>query len=108
MLGMSHADVSGMLVDKWQMPNELQGPDRLPPHAPGGQGRAGHGRASSITPTTSAISRAAVAWRTRPTRPSSEDVETILGLGITAEQLLEELEKHIQEAEPFFSLIDAN
>jgi hypothetical protein len=40
--------------------------------------------------------------------PLVKEVEALLGLGISAEQLLEELEKHIQEAEPFFSLIEAN
>jgi hypothetical protein len=40
--------------------------------------------------------------------PLVKEVEGVLALGIAAEQLLEELEKHIQEAEPFFSLIEAN
>jgi hypothetical protein len=40
--------------------------------------------------------------------PLVKEVEGVLGLGLTVEPLLEELEKHIQEAEPFFSLIEAN
>jgi len=40
--------------------------------------------------------------------PLSLEAEALLGLGITQVELLEELEKHIQEAEPFFSLIEAN
>ena len=106
-LGMSHADVSGMLVDKWQMPNELKGPI-VNHHSPlddkGSQDMA------CIVHYANHLChvKGSGCMENESYAPLIKDVETVLGLGITAEQLLEELEKHIQEAEPFFSLIEAN
>jgi len=56
MLGMSHADVSGMLVDKWQMPNELKAPI-VNHHSPMEEKSPRTWPASCTTPTISAISR---------------------------------------------------
>jgi hypothetical protein len=40
--------------------------------------------------------------------PFHNDAEAFLGLGRTEEELLAELQTHLTEAEPFFSLIEAN
>lgn len=106
-LGMSHADVSGMLVDKWQMPNELKGPIVFH-HSPL-EDKAAQDMACIVHYANHICHlKGSGCMENESYAPLIKDVETILGLGITAEQLLEEFEKHIQEAEPFFSLIDAN
>jgi putative nucleotidyltransferase with HDIG domain len=107
MLGMSHADVSGMLVDKWQMPNELKGPIVFH-HSPL-EDKSAQDMACIVHYANHICHlKGSGCMENESYAPLIKDVETILNLGITAEQLLEEFEKHIQEAEPFFSLIDAN
>ena len=107
MLGISHADVSGMLIDKWQMPNELRAPIVMH-HAPMEERGA---------PELAAIVHYANHLCHRKGSGCMQDetyailhpeVEAMLGLGIGEEELLVELEKHVLEAEPFFSLIEAN
>src|SRR6185369_5047009 len=106
-LGMSHADVSGMLVDKWQMPNELKGPIVFH-HSPL-EDKAGLDMACIVHYANHLCHLKGSGCMAEETyAPLVKEVEGLLGLGIPAEQLLEELEKHIQEAEPFFSLIEAN
>jgi putative nucleotidyltransferase with HDIG domain len=107
MLGMSHADVSGMLVDKWQMPNELKGPIVFH-HSPL-EDKTGMDMACIVHYANHLCHLKGSGCMADETyAPLVKEVEGVLGLGISAEQLLEELEKHIQEAEPFFSLIEAN
>ncbi len=107
MLGMSHADVSGMLVDKWQMPNELKGPIVFH-HSPL-EDKGGLDMACIVHYANHLCHLKGSGCMAEETyAPLVKEVEGLLGLGIPVEQLLEELEKHIQEAEPFFSLIEAN
>jgi putative nucleotidyltransferase with HDIG domain len=107
MLGMSHADVSGMLVDKWQMPNELKGP--IVNHHSPMEDKASQDMACIVHYANHLCHVKGSGCMDNETyAPLIKDVEAVLGLGITEESLLEELEKHIQEAEPFFSLIEAN
>ena len=107
LLGMSHADVSGMLVDKWQMPNELRIPI-INHHSPledkGSQDMA------CIVHYANHLChlKGSGCMDSETFAPFIPEIETLLGLGVTQEQLLEDLEKHILEAEPFFSLIEAN
>jgi len=106
-LGMSHADVSGMLVDKWQMPNELKGPIVFH-HSPL-EDKAAMDMACIVHYANHLCHLKGSGCMAEETyAPLVKEVEGLLNLGIPAEQLLEELEKHIQEAEPFFSLIEAN
>ncbi|MEO6094466.1 MAG: HDOD domain-containing protein [Fibrobacteria bacterium] len=107
MLGMSHADVSGMLVDKWQMPNELKGP--IVHHHSPMEDKTSQDMACIVHYANHLCHVKGSGCMDNETyAPLIKDVEAVLGLGITEESLLEELEKHIQEAEPFFSLIEAN
>jgi putative nucleotidyltransferase with HDIG domain len=106
-LGMSHADVSGMLVDKWQMPNELKGP--IVNHHSPMEDKASQDMACIVHYANHLCHVKGSGCMSNETyAPLGKDVEALLGLGIAEELLLEELEKHIQEAEPFFSLIEAN
>jgi putative nucleotidyltransferase with HDIG domain len=107
MLGMSHADVSGMLVDKWQMPNELKGP--IVNHHSPLDDKASQDMACIVHYANHLCHEKGSGCMENETyAPLIKDVETLLGLETSTEQLLEDLEKHIQEAEPFFSLIEAN
>jgi putative nucleotidyltransferase with HDIG domain len=107
LIGISHADVSGMLVDKWQMPNELRMPiinHHLPLEDKGSQDMA------CIVHYANHLChlKGSGCMENETFAPFIKEVEAFLSLGIPEEQLLEELEKHVQEAEPFFSLIEAN
>ena len=107
MLGMSHADVSGMLVDKWQMPNELKGP--IVNHHSPMDDKASQDMACIVHYANHLCHlKGSGCMENETYTPLAKEAEAVLGLGITEEQMLEELEKHIQEAEPFFSLIEAN
>jgi putative nucleotidyltransferase with HDIG domain len=107
LLGMSHADVSGMLVDKWQMPNELKGPIVFH-HSPL-EDKASVDMACIVHYANHLCHlKGSGCMSDEIYAPLVKEVEGVLGLGLTVEPLLEELEKHIQEAEPFFSLIEAN
>jgi putative nucleotidyltransferase with HDIG domain len=107
MLGMSHADVSGMLVDKWQMPNELKAP--IVNHHTPMEDKTSQDMACIVHYANHLCHVKGSGCMDNETyAPLIKEVEAVLGLGITEESLLEELEKHIQEAEPFFSLIEAN
>jgi putative nucleotidyltransferase with HDIG domain len=107
MLGMSHADVSGMLVDKWQMPNELKGP--IVNHHSPLDDKASQDMACIVHYANHLCHvKGSGCMENETYAPLIKEIEAVLGLGITEETLLEELEKHIQEAEPFFSLIEAN
>jgi putative nucleotidyltransferase with HDIG domain len=107
MLGMSHADVSGMLVDKWQMPNELKGP--IVNHHSPMEDKASQDMACIVHYANHLCHLKGSGCMANETyMPLAAEAAAMLNLGITEEQLLEELEKHIQEAEPFFSLIEAN
>jgi putative nucleotidyltransferase with HDIG domain len=106
-LGMSHADVSGMLVDKWQMPNELKGP--IVNHHTPMEDKTSQDMACIVHYANHLCHVKGSGCMDNETyAPLIKEVEAVLGLGITEESMLEELEKHIQEAEPFFSLIEAN
>jgi len=107
MLGMSHADVSGMLVDKWQMPNELKGPIVFH-HSPLEEKTSLDMACIVHYANHLCHLKGSGCMADETYAPIVKEVEGLLGLGISSEQLLEELEKHIQEAEPFFSLIEAN
>jgi len=107
MLGMSHADVSGMLVDKWQMPNELKAP--IVNHHSPMEDKSSQDMACIVHYANHLCHLKGSGCMDNETySPLSLEAEALLGLGITQVELLEELEKHIQEAEPFFSLIEAN
>jgi putative nucleotidyltransferase with HDIG domain len=107
MLGMSHADVSGMLVDKWQMPNELKGP--IVNHHSPMDDKASQDMACIVHYANHLCHLKGSGCMANETyMPLAAEAAAVLNLGITEEQMLEELEKHIQEAEPFFSLIEAN
>ena len=107
LLGMSHADVSGMLVDKWQMPNELKGP--IVNHHSPMDDKASQDMACIVHYANHLCHlKGSGCMENETYTPLVKEAETVLGLGISEEQMLEELEKHIQEAEPFFSLIEAN
>lgn len=107
MLGMSHADVSGMLVDKWQMPNELKLPI-VNHHSP--MSDEGSRDMACIVHYANHLChlKGSGCMQNETYAQFIAEVEATLGLGSTQEELLEELEKHIVEAEPFFSLIEAN
>lgn len=106
-LGMSHADVSGMLVDKWQMPNELKGP--IVNHHSPLDDKTCQEMASIVHYANHLCHMKGSGCMENETfAPLIKEIEAVLGLGVTEEQLLEDLEKHLQEAEPFFSLIEAN
>jgi putative nucleotidyltransferase with HDIG domain len=107
MIGMSHADVSGMLVDKWQMPNELKGP--IVNHHSPFDDTASQDMACIVHYANHLCHEKGSGCMDNETYAAlMPDVEAALGLGIPEEALLEELQKHILEAEPFFSLIEAN
>jgi putative nucleotidyltransferase with HDIG domain len=107
MLGMSHADVSGMLVDKWQMPNELKGPIVF--HHNPLEDSASQDMACIVHYANHLCHlKGSGCMENETYAPFIEQIEAVLALGISRDELLEELEKHIQEAEPFFSLIEAN
>ncbi len=107
MLGMSHAEVSGMLVDKWQMPNELKSP--IVNHHSPMEDKASQDMACIVHYANHLCHLKGSGCMANETyAPLAAEAAAVLGLGITEEELLEELEKHIQEAEPFFSLIEAN
>jgi putative nucleotidyltransferase with HDIG domain len=106
-LGMSHADVSGMLVDKWQMPNELKGP--IVNHHSPLDDKTCQEMASIVHYANHLCHMKGSGCMENETYgPLIREIEAVLGLGVTEEQLLEDLERHLQEAEPFFSLIEAN
>jgi putative nucleotidyltransferase with HDIG domain len=106
-LGMSHADVSGMLVDKWQMPNELKGP--IVNHHSPLDDKTCQEMASIVHYANHLCHvKGSGCMENETFAPLIKEIEAVLGLGVTEEQLLEDLERHLQEAEPFFSLIEAN
>lgn len=107
LIGMSHADVSGMLVDKWQMPNELKMP--IANHHTPMEDKASQDMACIVHFANHICHlKGSGCMENETFAPFISEAEAFLGLGISQEQLLEEFEKHIQEAEPFFSLIEAN
>lgn len=107
MLGLTHADVSGMLVDKWQMPNELRGP--IVYHHGPAEEKASQELASIIHFANHLCHlKGSGCMQEEVYAPFQSDAEAFLGLGRTQDELLAELETHVQEAEPFFSLIEAN
>lgn len=106
-LGLNHADVSGMLVDKWQMPNELKIPivghhnpleEREMPELTALVHVANH--------LTHVLGSGCMQGETYGALVP--DCYKVLGLGIEEEALLQELGVLLKEAEPFFSLIEAN
>lgn len=107
LLGMSHADVSGMLIDKWQMPNEL----RLPivnHHSPL-EDKDTQDMACIVHYANHLCHVMGSGCMENETyAPLVQAVEAHLDLGLTQEQLLEDLERQVQEAESFFTLIEAN
>jgi putative nucleotidyltransferase with HDIG domain len=107
MMGMSHADVSGMLVDKWQMPNELKGP--IVNHHTPFEDKASQDMACIVHYANHLCHEKGSGSIEHETFAALlPEVEAALALGIAKDALLEELQKHILEAEPFFSLIEAN
>jgi putative nucleotidyltransferase with HDIG domain len=106
-LGLTHADVSGMLIDKWQMPNELRGP--IVNHHGPAEDKASQEMASIIHYANHLCHlKGSGCMQDEVYAPFVAETEAFLGLGKTQDELLAELETHIQEAEPFFSLIEAN
>jgi HD-like signal output (HDOD) protein len=106
-LGLNHADVSGMLVDKWQMPIELKIPivghhnpldEREMPELTALVHVANH--------ITHVLGSGCMQGETYG--PLVQDCYKVLSLGIEEEALLQELGVLLKEAEPFFSLIEAN
>lgn len=107
LLGMSHADVSGMLIDKWQMPNELRMP--IVNHHSPLEDKDTQDMASIVHYANHLCHAMGSGCMENETyAPLVQEVEAYLALGLTQEQLLEDLTNQIQEAESFFSLIEAN
>lgn len=107
LLGLTHADVSGMLVDKWQMPNELRGPIAF--HHNPSEDKTSQEMAGIIHYANHLCHlKGSGCMQGEVYAPFLTEIEALLGLGRTQEELLAELESHFQEAEPFFSLIEAN
>jgi putative nucleotidyltransferase with HDIG domain len=107
LLGMSHADVSGMLIDKWQMPNELRMPIIMH-HSPMDDKDAQDMACLVHYANHLCHLHGSGCMENETFAPFLKPAEEFLALGISQEDLLLELEKHVQEAEPFFSLIEAN
>ncbi len=107
MLGLTHADVSGMLVEKWQMPDELKIPI-IHHHSP--LEAKEHGDVAAIVHYANYLchTRGSGCVTNEIYQPLIEEVKALLNLGVTDEELAAEIDKQIQEAEPFFALIEAN
>jgi putative nucleotidyltransferase with HDIG domain len=107
LLGLTHAEVSGMLVEKWQMPNELRGPIVMH-HSPLEDKTCQE--LASIVHFANHLCHLHGSGTMQDETYSTfhPEAEQLLGLGPTLEELVAELDRHIQEAEPFFTLIEAN
>lgn len=106
-LGLDHAEVSGMLVDKWQMPVELKNPIRMH-HMPLEEKELPEMAAiiHLANHLTHALGSGCVAGETFS--PLVAAAEERLQLGSDQAALLQDLEAQVKEAEPFFALIEAN
>jgi putative nucleotidyltransferase with HDIG domain len=107
LLGINHAEVSGMLVDKWQMPMELKNPISMH-HNPLEEREFPEMAAIVHLANHLAHVRGSGCMEQETYAPLAPDVEKMLSLGMTEEELAEELDRHVKESEPFFSLIEAN
>lgn len=107
LLGLTHAEVSGMLVDKWQMPMELKIPITMH-HTPLEDRELPEMSAIVHIANHLAHLKGSGCMSQETYAPLIKDIEKILSLGMTEEELLVELDQHILEGEPFFSLIEAN
>jgi putative nucleotidyltransferase with HDIG domain len=107
LLGLTHAEVSGMLVEKWQMPNELKGPIVM--HHTPLEDKSCQEIASIVHFANYLCHlQGSGTMEDETYSPFQPEAETLLGLGIPVDGLVAELDRHVQEAEPFFTLIEAN
>jgi putative nucleotidyltransferase with HDIG domain len=107
MLGIHHAEVSGLLVDKWQMPLELKDPITMH-HTP--LAIRERSELAAIVHYANHLThlKGSGCMEKETYAPMVREVEGLLALGMTEEELSVELDRHILEGEPFFSLIEAN
>jgi HD-like signal output (HDOD) protein len=106
-LGLNHADVSGMLVDKWQMPNELKIPI-VGHHAPLEEREMPEVTALVHVANHLAHVMGSGCMQGETFSPLVAECYQILSLGPDETALLQEMANLMKEAEPFFSLIEAN
>ncbi len=107
LLGIHHAEVSGMLVDKWQMPLELKNPIAMH-HTPLAERELPELAAIIHYANHLAHLKGSGCMDRETFAPLVREVEGTLALGMSEEQILLELDRHILEGEPFFNLIEAN
>ena len=107
MLGLTHAEVSGMLVDKWQMPIELKLPITSH-HHPLEEREMPEMAALIHLANHLAHLAGSGCMQGEVFAPLVAECHGILNLGLDEEKLMAELAVMLQEAEPFFSLIEAN
>jgi len=107
LLGIDHAEVSGMLADKWQMPLELKVPICMH-HTPLEEREMPEMAAIVHYANHLAHVKGSGSMERETFAPLIREVEKVLSLGMTEEELSVELDRHVQEGQPFFSLIEAN
>ncbi len=106
-LGLNHADVSGMLVDKWQMPNELKFPI-VNHHTPLDDQESPEMTALVHVANHLAHQAGSGCMEGEVFAPLVQECYVRLSLSVDEPTLLKELEGLLKEAEAFFSLIEAN
>lgn len=106
-LGLNHADVSGMLVDKWQMPNELKFPI-VHHHTPLEDQESPEMTALVHVANHLAHQAGSGCMQGEIFAPLVQECYARLALSVDEEGLLKELDVLLKEAEAFFSLIEAN
>ncbi len=106
-LGLNHADVSGMLIDKWQMPNELKFPI-VNHHTPLSDLETPEMTALVHVANHLAHQAGSGCMEGEVFAPLVQECYARLALSIEEVALLKELEGLLKEAEAFFSLIEAN
>ncbi len=108
MLGLTHADISAMLIEKWQMPNELREPIQFH-HLPSDAGE--HVDVALLIHTANFLchKKGIGCMDEEPFGPLHPDAEKLLAdLGPTLEEIEADMDKQLEEAEPFFALIEAD
>ncbi len=107
LLGITHAEVSGLLVDKWQMPMELKSPIVMH-HTPLQERDMPEMTAICHYANHLAHLKGSGCMDGESYAGLIPEIVELLSLGMTEEELSKELDMHILESEPFFSLIEAN
>ncbi len=108
MLGLTHADISAMLIEKWQMPNELREPI-LYHHFPTDAGE--HLDVALLIHIANYLchKKGLGSMDEEPFGPLHTDAEQLLtALGPSLEEIEADMDKQLEEAEPFFALIQSD